>query len=301
MEAEAKAEARVVLTRKKATKKAEGRRCLRFRLMHGRFVVMAGGASSSSSSSSSLALAQVCEGESALALLELDENDERQMWRVEAEEEEEEEEEGQQEKVGLLRRCRPKPATSCHLRYRGLAPSSSDLSSEWALECAVTVEESADCTYFCVVGWSPGGYSGIQQVDEKRRVAIFSMWDDREAEEEEGGSVQEVEKGEGVTVTAFGGEGTGLKSMRDLDWREGVSVTFRVTGKRVVEEEEEEEEETRVREGNIVYMITKANHLRNNCNSQYTKQAVANTRSKTATCGIKISSGLSDKKQICSH
>ena len=41
------------------------------------------------------------------------------------------------------------------------------------------MKESRDCTYFCVVGWGPGGYSGIQQINSERRVAIFSMWNDK--------------------------------------------------------------------------------------------------------------------------
>merc|ERR1712013_608344 len=40
----------------------------------------------------------------------------------------------------------------------------------------------ANATYFKTVGWGPGGYSGIQQTPDTRRVPsgknfIFSMWD----------------------------------------------------------------------------------------------------------------------------
>ena len=60
---------------------------------------------------------------------------------------------------------------------------------EWSLECSVVVGRSCPSTYFCVVGWGPGGYSGIQQVDQERRVAIFSMWNSGEHR------VEFVEKG----------------------------------------------------------------------------------------------------------
>ena len=50
----------------------------------------------------------------------------------------------------------------------------------WTLQCTVCVQDTADSTYFCVVGWGPGGYSGIKQVDSDTRLAIFSMWNDEE-------------------------------------------------------------------------------------------------------------------------
>lgn len=116
-----------------------------------------------------------------------------------------------------------KPATSCHLCYGPLDGDS--VSRDWTLSCTVKVEHSSDCTYFCVVGWGPGGYSGIQQIDEDRRVAIFSMWNHGKD------SVEELDHGEGVEVSEFGGEGTGLKSMKDFAWKEGEEVTFVIEGK----------------------------------------------------------------------
>ena len=50
----------------------------------------------------------------------------------------------------------------------------------WCLQCTVNVKCTADSTYFCVVGWGPGGYSGIKQVDSNQRLAVFSMWNDEE-------------------------------------------------------------------------------------------------------------------------
>jgi len=117
-----------------------------------------------------------------------------------------------------------KPATSCHLKYP--LPAKVETSSTWQLECSVVVRSSSPASYFCVVGWGPAGYSGIQEVDIGRRVAIFSMWNHGESK------VSLVSKGEGVTVDDFGGEGTGLKTMRNLDWSEGDVVTFIVNGKK---------------------------------------------------------------------
>jgi len=116
------------------------------------------------------------------------------------------------------------PATSCHLTYP--LSSTIDTVSSWSLEATVSVEESTDCTYFCVVGWGPGGYSGIQQIDNQRKVAIFSMWN------EGTNSVELVKAGPGAVVTTFGGEGTGLKCMKDFDWHKNNPVTFQITGQK---------------------------------------------------------------------
>ena len=59
-----------------------------------------------------------------------------------------------------------KPATSCHLKYQ--LPAEVELTSFWQLECSVVVRSSSPASYFCVVGWGPAGYSGIQQVDTDR-------------------------------------------------------------------------------------------------------------------------------------
>ncbi len=118
-----------------------------------------------------------------------------------------------------------KPATSCHLWFESV-DEPEDVSSSWTLECSVEVEKSADCTYFCVVGWSPGGYSGIQQIEGGKRVAIFSMWNDGDDD------VGCVQVGDGVRVSAFGGEGTGLKSMKAFDWKENERVTITVKGRK---------------------------------------------------------------------
>ena len=126
-------------------------------------------------------------------------------------------------KLELLPMDLPKPATSCHLRYGPELPDYlPSQAKNWSLQCTVQVEKSTDCTYFMVVGFGPGGYCGIQQLPNNKRKAIFSMWN------QDFNSVYLVKAGEGVEVTEFGGEGTGIKTMRNFDWEEGVEITFRV-------------------------------------------------------------------------
>ena len=90
-----------------------------------------------------------------------------------------------------------RPATSCHLRYP--LPPQVETCEDWELSCSVSVNSSSPATYFCVVGWGPAGYSGIQQVTESRRVVIFSMWN------EISHKVELVEQGEEVEIDNFGG------------------------------------------------------------------------------------------------
>ena len=54
------------------------------------------------------------------------------------------------------------------------------------------------------------------------RVAIFSLWNDGT------NSVSMIKEGEGVQVQGFGGEGTGLKSMKQLNWRPNQKIKFDV-------------------------------------------------------------------------
>ena len=75
-----------------------------------------------------------------------------------------------------------------------------DTCQDWELRCSVTVSASTPATYFCVVGWGPAGYSGVQQVTDTRRVAIFSMWN------EASHMVELVGHGEGVEIDNFGGK-----------------------------------------------------------------------------------------------
>ena len=55
-----------------------------------------------------------------------------------------------------------------------------------------------------MAGWGPAGYSGIQEVTDNRRVAIFSMWNDGDHR------VELVEQGEEVEIDNFGGKNSEL-------------------------------------------------------------------------------------------
>ncbi len=99
----------------------------------------------------------------------------------------------------------------------------------------VAVEKSVPGSYFMAVGFSCG-YCGIQELSSGRKVAIFSVWDpgDQFDFEIKADSVDEkirtknLYAGEGVTVSRFGGEGTGGKSMMDFDWKVGETYRFAV-------------------------------------------------------------------------
>lgn len=93
------------------------------------------------------------------------------------------------------------------------------------------IEKSAPGTYFSCNNFS-NGYIGVQELAHKRedcspvRVAIFSIWDAKDsgdtphaAPEHERAKL--VQRGENVRTERFGGEGTGGKSMRVFDWKEG--------------------------------------------------------------------------------
>ena len=102
-------------------------------------------------------------------------------------------------------------------------------SERWTLESTISVKESTDNTFFMVLGYQPGGYSGIQQHPGNKRVAIFSLWCYQERD-----CPTEVSNGEGVKVSRFGGEGTGLKAIKyNFPWKENKDVTFIVEGRLV--------------------------------------------------------------------
>lgn len=115
--------------------------------------------------------------------------------------------------------------TSVHLMYKPILPMHSAAYTE------VVVEKSAPGTYFACNNFS-NGYIGVQELTRKHpdgtpmRVAIFSIWDAKDtgdnphaAPEEERAKL--VARGEKVRTERFGGEGTGGKSMRFFDWKEG--------------------------------------------------------------------------------
>ena len=120
----------------------------------------------------------------------------------------------------------PRPATSVHLTWRIPSVNNSQC-VEFYNE--VTVQETAKCTYFCAIQFGyGGGYCGIQQRDyPDDKIAIYSVW------HQPGHDVFLVDQGPEVTVEPFGGEGTGLKSMKPFHWEIGEKVGFLVKSRLV--------------------------------------------------------------------
>src|SRR5689334_12511667 len=82
----------------------------------------------------------------------------------------------------------------------------------------MTVEKSADGTYFMAAGWSKG-YFGIQELANGKKVVLFSVWDPTAGNDpktvDESKRVKMLHKDEAVRVKRFGGEGTGGQSFFD--------------------------------------------------------------------------------------
>lgn len=124
---------------------------------------------------------------------------------------------------------------SVHLVY---GPS---LPGHTAAYTETVVEKSAPGTYFACNNFT-AGYIGVQELARKDehgkpiRVAIFSVWDAKDtgdnphaAPEEERAKL--VQRGKGVRIERFGGEGTGGKSMRLFPWKEGQAIRTLVVEK----------------------------------------------------------------------
>jgi hypothetical protein len=112
---------------------------------------------------------------------------------------------------------------SVHLAY------SVPESTEFYLE--MKVDESAPGTYFMAAGFG-GGYFGIQQLADDKRVVLFSVWEPGDQNDPsitpQDRRVKLVSQGERVRVKRFGGEGTGGQSFYDYDWKNGESYRFLV-------------------------------------------------------------------------
>lgn len=98
----------------------------------------------------------------------------------------------------------------------------------------MTVEKSADGTYFMAAGWSKG-YFGIQELADGKKVVIFSVWDPAAGDDpkkvDPAKQVKTLHKDAAVRVGRFGGEGTGGQSFLDYAWKAGTTYRFLVTAK----------------------------------------------------------------------
>ncbi|MSR54425.1 MAG: DUF3472 domain-containing protein [Gemmataceae bacterium] len=96
----------------------------------------------------------------------------------------------------------------------------------------VSVEKSADGTYFMVCGWSKG-YFGIQELANGKKLLLFSVWDPTSGDDpkkvKEEDRVKMLHKDDDVRVGRFGNEGTGGQSFFDYEWKLGQTYKFLVT------------------------------------------------------------------------
>lgn len=114
-----------------------------------------------------------------------------------------------------------KPATSVYLRY--LFENTNSYSDNGEASVILTVEKSHPSSFFCAIQFPPSGYCGLQELEDGRRVVIFSVWD----KGPKGGSgAQAIEVGDGFQTSRFGGEGEGCKVIGDFDWTIGESLKF---------------------------------------------------------------------------
>jgi len=117
-------------------------------------------------------------------------------------------------------------ARAVHLRY--LAPDGGN-----AFYIELTPERSTLGTYFAAAGWS-FGYFGIQEHRDGKKVAIFSVWDNHDPNNDPNGvdpakRVQVLYVDPGAVAKRFGGEGTGAQCMYDFNWQVGGTYRFYVT------------------------------------------------------------------------
>jgi len=117
----------------------------------------------------------------------------------------------------------PRAARSVHLQW------SAAESDAFYLEMAV--EQTTPGSYFMACGWS-GGYFGIQELRDGKKVAIFSVWDPTKGDDPKAvrpeDRVELLHEGDGVRIKRFGGEGTGGQCMTDFAWRTGEPVRLLV-------------------------------------------------------------------------
>ncbi len=117
----------------------------------------------------------------------------------------------------------PRAARSVHLSYP--APDGDAFSTE------MIVEQSVRGSYFMACGWNTG-YFGVQELADRRKVVIFSVWDPTKGDDP--GAVKLEDRVEllhqdpAMRIRRFGGEGTGGQCMGDLEWSIGKPLRFLV-------------------------------------------------------------------------
>jgi hypothetical protein len=112
---------------------------------------------------------------------------------------------------------------SVHLRYN--YPEAISFYNE------VTADRSSPGTYFCACGFLTG-YIGMQELQDGKKVVIFSIWEQDENNDPNAISkskrVRLLYKDQRVRTQRFGNEGTGGQSMLDYDWKIDQTCRFLV-------------------------------------------------------------------------
>jgi hypothetical protein len=94
---------------------------------------------------------------------------------------------------------------------------------------SMVIDESVPGSYFMACGWNTG-YFGIQELADRKKVIIFSVWDPTKGDDPN--AVDSAERVEclyndpAMRIRRFGGEGTGGQCMGDFDWKIGETNRF---------------------------------------------------------------------------
>ncbi|MBO7482903.1 MAG: DUF3472 domain-containing protein [Kiritimatiellae bacterium] len=117
-------------------------------------------------------------------------------------------------------------ARSVHLQYAPVAERAV------ALRGSVTVTQTQTNTYFAIINCDRA-YCGIQDLGARGRIFIFSVWEPdngfdlnaRQDQVAEDVRAKILYVGTDTKASRFGGEGTGAKTITEIGWKEGETVT----------------------------------------------------------------------------
>ena len=115
-----------------------------------------------------------------------------------------------------------KPATSCHVWWR--AKMEHQAQTSFDIKCSAKVRESTGATYFaliCYNGGHSGGYGGIQEDEEGRKILIFSVWNSPIKKVKAIGDTHHPD----CIIRPFGGEGEGMQCLLYKNWDVDTKVT----------------------------------------------------------------------------
>ncbi len=133
------------------------------------------------------------------------------------------------QKGSLVQHTNYQSSPSVHLRFSSTAPTSKTYN--W-IYSEILVPKGGDplATYYMSLGFTRG-YMGIQTNSKTERRVLFSVWDSKDAENDDSFTKSDyvtlVDKSERTVTNHFGGEGTGGQSyVPTADWKTGKPVQF---------------------------------------------------------------------------